>query len=208
MAARLPESNAVTWPSRLAAAVLGVGASSAQRRVAVQVGGFALLAALLAQVRIHVPVSPVPITLQTLAVVLTGLCLPPGRAAAAMAAYVCAGLVVLAVWPAGSLFAAASFSGLLLSGGYLVGFLLAAPAVAVVAGTPRASAARLALAGAAGMGVVFAFGCAWLVTVAGFSLEEGIRVGLWPFVPQEVVKVALAVSVVVCARRVGRAGGS
>ncbi len=197
-------------PSILRPSVLSSlgGESLARSRVGVQVGGFVVLAALLAQVRLHVEGSPVPITLQTLAVLLAGMLMPPGRAALAMMAYVAAGILMLAVWPAGSLFAAASFAALSATAGYLAGFLLAAPLVSWAAGSSQASVVRLASAGIVGMVVVFAGGCGWLVAVTGLAPAAALASGLWPFLPQEAVKIALAVSVVVCLRRVRRLRGS
>ena len=83
--------------------------------------GFALFTALLAQVRIPLGFTPVPITGQTLAVLLTGAALGSWRGASAMTVYLVAG--------AGLPFFAGGASGFfwtLSSGGYIIGFIPAA----------------------------------------------------------------------------------
>ncbi len=168
-----------------------------------QVLGFCLLTAAFAQVRIHVPGSPVPITLQTLAVLLAGFALPPARAALAMALYLLAGSVlVVAGWGGLSLFAATSVGQVWVTGGYLVGFLAAAPLVSLLCLGRRPSVSRLTAAGSAGTAVIFVLGTLWLYLVTPGGIGEAFAAGVVPFLPQAAVKLALAVAVVVSARRV------
>jgi biotin transport system substrate-specific component len=148
--------------------------------------GFALLTALAAQIRIPVPGSPVPITLQTLAVLLVGFCLRPREAAAAIGLYLGAGLAGLPVFAA----AAGGFTG-----GYLVGFLMAAPVVSGLSHGHRDQLGRLILAAGAGTAVIFLCGVTWLALVMG-GLKPALAAGLFPFVPGAVVKMAVAVAAV------------
>ncbi|MGO9412364.1 MAG: biotin transporter BioY, partial [Spirochaetia bacterium] len=84
------------------------------------VAGFSLIIAVSAQVSIPLPFTPVPVTLQTFAVVLTGALLGSRRGAAAIVAYLAEGLAGLPVFSLGR----AGFAHLLgPTGGYLVGFV-------------------------------------------------------------------------------------
>src|ERR1700761_6388942 len=90
----------------------------AYARDAVLVAAGAGLTGLAAQVSIHTSLSPVPFTLQTLAVLVVGAALGPGRGVAALLLYVVAGLAGVP-WFAGH---TAGFGGP--SFGYLLGFVL------------------------------------------------------------------------------------
>jgi len=137
--------------------------------------------------RLVVPFFPVPVTAQTLAVLLTGVLLGPQLAAASVSAYLLAGVAGLPVFAAGA--GPAYLLGP--TGGYLLGFLPAA----FVAGQFRIlgwsrqtgkAVAALVLADAA----IFACGLAWL---AMFVPVKGLlAAGLLPFVPGECLKIALA----------------
>lgn len=161
--------------------------------------GFALLAALAAQV--IVPVGSVPVTLQTLAVALAGLLLRPREAAAAMVLYVGAG------WLGAPVFAAGRAGFVAATGGYLVGFPVAAALISRIGHGRPAGLGRQMAAVALGMGVVFGLGVWWLAVLTG-SLSEAVMVGLVPFVWIEPVKAAVAVTLVRGVRQGlgGRAG--
>jgi len=142
------------------------------------------MVALLAQVR--VPLTPIPMTLQLLGVMLAGFWLPPVSAGAAMLLYLLLGVAGLPVFAFGSL-------GLVgPTGGYLVGFLVAAVAISAMRGRSR-SWARLLFSGALGALVVFGLGVLWQVSVFGWSLSTALGLGVTPFVPKAVVELGLAV---------------
>ncbi len=152
------------------------------------------LLALGAQVRIPLPGTDVPLTLQSLAVLTAGFALSPPRAAAAMLLYLSCGAAGLPVFTPGS-------AGVLGStGGYLVGFVAAAWLVSLLKGGGEGSFIRLVLAGTAGTAVVFASGVAW--RAIGFSLDPflAIATGFVPFVVKDGVQVLLAATLVVSLR--------
>ena len=164
-----------------------------------------LLITLAAFVRVPVYGTDVPMTLQVLAVLLTGFALTPRRAAAATLTYLACGAAGLPVF--------ASPAGLLgPTAGYLVGFVLCAWLVAALKGEGRGRVIRLLLAGAAGVVVVFALGIAWRLVLArligqgGGDLWFAVTTGLVPFAGKAVVELLLAVTMVVSLRgfRVGR----
>lgn len=152
--------------------------------------GAALLTALLAQVAIPVPGSPVPITGQTLAVILTAAALGPVRGLAGQLAYVLLGAVGLPFYAK-----AASGWGQVLgpTGGYLVGFLPAALLVGLAArrGLDRKpwTAVPLFLAGQL---VILAIGVAWLRVAASLDVATALHKGFLPFLPGGLLKAAIA----------------
>jgi biotin transport system substrate-specific component len=156
------------------------------RNVALVVGG-TLFVALSALVQIPLPFTPVPLSLQTFAVLLTGAALGSRRGALSMALYLLAGV-------AGVPWFAQHHSGwAFASFGYVVGF--------VAAGW---LAGRLAEAGAdrqvlktvglmvLGNVVIYAFGVAGLVASTGMGLATGLAKGVAPFLVGDLIKIVVA----------------
>lgn len=147
-----------------------------------------LFVALTAQVSMPLPFSPVPITGQTLAVLLVGMALGSRRGALALLAYLAEGVAGLPVFAE-----ARAGVGVLLgpTGGYLAGFLAAAWVVGTLAerGFDR-SLPKTLLAMAAGNLVIYALGLAWL---AQFTGAAGVlAAGLYPFLVGDAVKAVAA----------------
>ncbi|MBZ4330038.1 biotin transporter BioY [Corallococcus sp. AS-1-12] len=177
----LPSSSASVLADRFARTRVQEGAL---------VLGAALVTALLAQVALSVPGSPVPVTGQTLAVVLTAAALGPGRGVAAQAAYLLLGAVGLPFFAKG-----ASGWGALTgpTGGFLVGFLPAAFLVGLAArhGYDRRwwTAAPLFLAGQL---LVLTLGVCWLQVKAGLDFATAFQKGFLPFIPGGLLKAVVA----------------
>ena len=149
------------------------------------VAGAAALTGLAAQVAI--PLLPVPITLQTLTVLLAGAALGPARGAAAMGLY-------LAVGAAGVPWFAEQNSGLgFPTLGYVVGFVAAATLVGWLA---RRGADRTVLGAIVAMVlgnlVIYAFGVPYLAVAIGVSLPEAVVLGALPFLLGDGLKILLA----------------
>ncbi len=162
----------------------------ARVRDAVLITGAALMTALLAQVAIPVAGSPVPITGQTLAVVLTAAALGPARGFAGQALYLLLGAVGLPFYSgAGSGFDVVFGA----TGGYIVGFLPAAFLIGLAArqGQDRRITRALPLF-ALGQLVIFAIGVPWLAVVADLSASAAIDAGFTPFIVGGLVKAAIA----------------
>jgi biotin transport system substrate-specific component len=165
------------------APAMRVATNGRLRDVALVVGA-SLFVAAAAQVATPFPGSPVPVTAQTLALLLVGIALGARRGAAALALYLAEGLAGLPVFAAGGA-GPAAFVGP--TGGYLVAF----PAAAFVAGalaTPRSSTPRIVFASAASHAVIFLVGLAWLARFVG--PERVFAMGLYPFLPGEAGKIA------------------
>ena len=157
------------------------------------------LIALAAQLRIALPFSPVPVTGQTFAVLLVAATL--GRlGVASLLAYLAEGAAGLSVF-AGGATGLAYMAGP--TGGYLVGFVLAAAVVGYAA--EREWDRRLAtslLEMLAGEVVIYACGVAWL---ARFPLTVSpVQAGLVPFIPGDLFKLVLAALALPAAWRLAR----
>jgi biotin transport system substrate-specific component len=156
---------------------------------AVLVACGALLTVLGAQISIHVPPSPVPITGQTLAVVLAGGALGARRGAASQALYVALGLF-LPVYSDGEQGVDVIWGA---TGGYLVGFVVAAGIVGWCAerGADRRPLVAFT-AFAAGQLSVFAIGVPWLKVATDMAWDDAIHDGFAIFIVGGIVKAALA----------------
>jgi len=154
--------------------------------------GFSLLIALSAQVAIPLPWTPVPITGQTFAVLLTGALLGPRLGALAMLAYLIEGASGLPFFAAGG----SGLQRLLFSP--TSGYLLSYPGAALVVGllAERGWDRRFLTAAAAmalGSLVILLGGWAWLARFV--SPAAAFQAGVAPFLIGDVVKIALAAAV-------------
>lgn len=150
-------------------------------------GLMAALTAVGALTAITVPLlSPVPFTLQVLAVFLTAGLLSPRYAVLAQGVYLLAGILGLPVFAGG-----ARGLGVLL--GPFAGYLWAYPAAA---GLGSLVARRFAGGRAAGLAValivIYAGGAAGLVVLGHLTLERAVVLGVLPFIPWDALKAALA----------------
>lgn len=167
-------------------------------RFLVVIGGVLLLAA---ASRIEVPMAPVPITLQTFAVILIGMALGWRWGLATVLVWLAAGAAGLPVFSGGS-GGWERFLGP--TGGYLAGFALAAAVSGWLAekGWDGRKPVHAFVAALIGHGFCLLPGAAWLATSVG--REDAIRDGLLPFLPGAILKsvaVAVALMLIVLARR-------
>jgi biotin transport system substrate-specific component len=159
---------------------------------AVLVASFALLTALAAQISIPLPFTPVPITAQTFAVLVSGAALGSGLGAASQALYFMMGAVGLPFYAEASGGWEAATGA---TGGYLVGFIVAAWVVGFLAERKQDRNVWSAIpAFLTGNAVIYLFGVPWLLySVSAFTTwEDALVAGLLPFIVGDIVKVALA----------------
>lgn len=149
--------------------------------------------------------QPVPFSLQSLFVVLAALLLPPAWAAAAMGAYVLLGVIGLPVFAQGG-----SGVGILAgpTGGYLIGFILAA---AIGSGIRRliSRSGRESLLGDSAAAVmaslaVYAVGVPWLAASAHLPVGAAVVGGMLPFMAGDAAKAFAAVGLATAIRRARR----
>jgi biotin transport system substrate-specific component len=162
------------------------------------VGAGAALTAFAAQ--IVVPLSPVPFTLQTFSVLLVGASLGSLRGALSMLVYLVAGTLGVPVFAAASAGADAVLGA---TGGYLVGFVLAAWLVGRIVERTGTSPLRTAAGLLAGSAVVYAVGVPWLAVSLGISLDAAAAAGLSPFLAGDAIKLAAAAILLPTAAAVG-----
>ncbi len=169
-------------------------------RVAFQVGCAvigAVLIAGLAQFTIYLPFTPVPITGQTLGVLLVGAAYGPGLGAGTVGLYLAAAVVGLPVLArnvdgghdTGLHVLGAAFP----SAGYLWGFLLAAVLVGWLArlGWDRSFRSSVS-AMFFGELVIYACGIPWLMHALGVDVQTALTFGLYPFVVGDTIKLLIA----------------
>ncbi len=149
--------------------------------------GGALFTALLAQVSIPLPFTPVPVTLQTFAVLTTGAALGSRKGALALLVYTLAGMAGAPVFAGGSGGAATMFGPL---GGYLIGFVVAAYLVGLLAERGWDRDGKVILAMILGEVVMYAIAVPWLGLYLGMA--KAVTLGFVPFVIGDALKLLVA----------------
>jgi biotin transport system substrate-specific component len=157
------------------------------------------LTGLAAQVSIHTPLSPVPFTLQTLAVLVTGAALGTLRGALSMLLYLLAGVAGMP-W-----FANHSNGWGGPSFGYVIGFVVAAGVVGALAkrGADREVLSTLGLM-ALGSAIVYLIGATWLANDLHLSAQKAVSLGVEPFLVTDSLKLAVAALAFPAAWRLAR----
>jgi biotin transport system substrate-specific component len=163
------------------------------------VGLGALVVAIAAQVVVPLPFSPVPMTLQPLAVLVVGGALGAAGGLAALVLYLMLGILGLPVFAGGA-------SGALHLAGPTGGYLLAFPVAAAVTGAlarparepAKGTILRVLLACALGMAIIHIGGVAQLALLGG-NPTLAFRVGFFPFLTGDLLKVGLAAALILVA---------
>lgn len=169
-------------------------ASRATRTVLAIFAG-SLLLAISAHISVPLFFTPVPFTLQPMAVLLLGLLLDPAVAFATLVAYLMEGASGLPVFtPQGPV-------GILHLMGPDGGFLLAYPFAAALVSKlyrslPSASFTFAALSAVAGSVVYFTCGASWLAVIAHQPMSVALKLAVWPFLAGDALKVILAAAIV------------
>ena len=173
--------------------VLADALPGARVRDAVLVLSGALFMVLMAQISIPVPPSPVPITGQTLGVVLTAAALGPARGTLVQVFYILAGAVGLPFYSEASHGVEVVMGA---TGGYLIGFIPAACLIGLAArrGRDRNFLTALPLF-IAGQAIIFAVGVPWLAVTTGMNASQALEAGFYPFILGGIVKAVIAAAV-------------
>ncbi|HEY3735842.1 MAG TPA: biotin transporter BioY [Jatrophihabitans sp.] len=185
----------------LADLVPAAGAKAIARDAVLVVAG-AGLTGLAAQVSIHTSLSPVPFTLQTLAVLVTGAALGSVRGLLSLALYLAAGCAGVP-WFANH---AHGWSSMGPSAGYVVGFIAAAGVVGALAkrGADR-NVLTTALLMVVGNVVLYVPGVYWLHhQVAAFSWGQAIHSGFTVFLVSDAIKLVIAALIFPAAWKLAR----
>lgn len=153
--------------------------------------GASILMALSAQVKIPLPFTPIPISMQSLTILYLAMLLGSKRGALAVLTYLAQGACGLPVF-------SGTGTGLLYmagpTGGYLVGFAIAAYVSGLIVERSRAkSSISVCAAFIAGTAVIHFFGAAWLLHFVG-SIRSAICLGVVPFLIGDAIKLVLTVA--------------
>ncbi len=182
--------------------VTGIATAEPRARLGRRLVGIAIgaaVVALAAQIAVPVPFSPVPMTLQPLAVLAVGGLLGGVGGAAALATYLALGALGFPVFAGGS-------SGVVHLLGPTGGYLLAFPVAAALTGALVARGTgvlRVLGACALGMVVIHAGGVAQLALLGG-DPATAFRVGFVPFFTGDLLKVGLAAALILGLRSTAR----
>jgi biotin transport system substrate-specific component len=184
----MEQSSALTIPRLLVERVV-------RGRVAVNlmmVIGASALIAIAAQIAIPIPFSPVPLTLQPLAVLLVGAALGSARGAAAAALYLVEGFSGLPVFAEGHGGPAWMFAA-------TAGYLYSYPFAAWLVGRLEERRIPSLVGMLAGMLVIYAGGWSWLASLT--SPRTAFAIGIAPFVLSDAIKVAIGATLLPAARK-------
>lgn len=140
--------------------------------------------------QLQIPLAMVPISLATFAVYLCGALLPPRFAALSMVAYALLGAVGVPVFAGFSAGPSILFGP---TGGYIVGYAVCATAIALVLRRMGVTHRSLCLAMLLGTALCYLLGTAWFMVVTGWTLGKALTACVFPFLPGDALKIALAV---------------
>jgi len=153
---------------------------------------FILATTLGAYVRIPVKGSPVPITLQTFFVILSGAVLGKRLGLVSQLCYLALGITGLPIFQGYS-------SGLSVvggpTGGYLAGFIFSSYLVGKLLELRNASRLWIIASFSLAALTIYAFGVFWLIYLYKISITGAISIGILPFIPGDTVKILLASSI-------------
>jgi len=152
-----------------------------------------LIAALVAAgAYLAIPIGPVPIVLQNLFIFLAGLLLGPGWGTASVGVYLLAGILGLPVF-AGGVGGIGRFAGP--TGGYLLGYLPAVCVIGFISNVSKTNVVRDLLAMICGSLIIYGCGVSWLNILTGMTLGKTLAVGMYPFLPGDALKMAVAIPI-------------
>ena len=146
-----------------------------------------------AYIRIPLPFTPVPITLQTFFVILAGAILGRRLGSLSQTGYLLFGIFGLPVFT-GGLYGFARLFGP--TGGYLMGFILAAYVAGKLLGNDNdAPFIKIVAAMIVGLAVLFTAGTIQLAMVMHIPLEKAVALGVLPFIPGDIIKLLAAATI-------------
>jgi biotin transport system substrate-specific component len=170
-------------------------------RIALRTGTVVLATAFLAvcaHIAFPLPFSPVPLTLQTFAVLLIALTFTPAMAGSTLALYLAEGVCGLPVFAPSAVGLTGMAQLMGPTGGYLMAYPIAAVCAALIATRlsrvmPRAAA--YVAAGVCATVIVLTLGAGWLGVVTHASASHVLMMAVLPFLPGEAVKIAAAAGI-------------
>jgi biotin transport system substrate-specific component len=161
---------------------------------------FAALTAIFAQVTIPLPISPVPITMQELAVCLAAAILGSRLATLSQLIYIAVGIIGMPVFSGGTAGLARLMGP---TGGYITGFLLSSFVIGkIVEQRPLPTLTGTFLAMLCGLCVIYTCGMLQLSLVLDITLKAAFMAGVFPFIGIAIIKIALGAAVACSVRTI------
>jgi biotin transport system substrate-specific component len=154
------------------------------------------LVAVCAHISLPLPFTPVPLTLQTFAVILVGMTLGPIAGFSAMVLYLAQGAMGLPVFTPHGPGGVAQLMGP--TAGFLFSYPLAAASAGWVVralGNRRSRFIRAVVAGCVASIIIFTLGAGWLATLLHLNASATWHLAIAPFLPGEAIKVTAAVGI-------------
>jgi biotin transport system substrate-specific component len=150
---------------------------------------FAALIAVLGYLIIPLPFSPVPITGQTLAVMLAGCVLTPLQAGLSVITFIFMGAIGIPVFSGGP-----AGSGIIFGtkGGYLLGFLIGSIVISLIRGKSNSIPRMIFACIIGGIIIVYVLGVPWLSHITGMGIHKAFNIGALPFIPGDLFKAIVA----------------
>jgi biotin transport system substrate-specific component len=164
--------------------------TSTQLRMTVYASLLAALTAVGAY--LYIPIGPVPIVLQNMFVLLSGLLLGSRWGLASVGVYILAGACGLPVF-AGGLGGISRIAGP--TGGYLLGYLPAVYVIGFITEKIKQNMVLDVIAMICGCIIIYACGVTWLKVLTGMTLAKTFAVGMYPFLIGDALKIAAAAAI-------------
>ncbi len=180
------ETSSKPMPQALVGLVAAPASRTAVMRDAARIIGFSLLITLFARVSIHFGDNPVPITGQTLAVLLTGAALGSRLGLLTTVMYLAQGSAGMHVYAGGGF----GHFWQLASGGYIIGFAAAAFLVGFLSERGWNRGTPLLVAMLIGNAIIYVPGLIQLGLFVGWG--NALNFGLYPFIPGDLAKLYVA----------------
>ncbi|OAA90206.1 biotin transporter BioY [Clostridium ljungdahlii] len=153
----------------------------------------ALLAAIisiLGYIIVPLPFSPIPITGQSLAVMIAGCILTPVQAGLSMLIFLFLGCIGIPVFSGGR-----AGIGILVgkSGGYFIGYLIGAVVISILTRKNKSVVNMLLACLLGGIGVVHFLGAEWLGFITNIGMKKAFIIGSLPFLPGDLLKAIVGI---------------
>ncbi|MBN2899917.1 MAG: biotin transporter BioY [Clostridia bacterium] len=154
-------------------------------------GMFAALIGIMGYVSIPIPISPVPISGQTLVIMIIGLLLTPKQAFYSVATWILVGVAGAPVFSGGRAGISVLASP---SGGYIIGFLAGAVAISMLKGRSISMGKMYFSAIIGGILVVYACGVPVMAYLLNMDMMTALKAGAVPFLIGDLIKVLISVN--------------
>lgn len=168
----------------------GINAMKYTIKDLVRVSICSALTGLLALIIVPLPFTPVPISAQTLGVMVSGLVLSPKFAALSQIIYILLGLLGLPIFSGGQ-----SGIGTLMgpTGGYIIGFIPAAFIISLLLKTykPQTTFGYFLIISLGANGAIYLLGVFQLVSITKITFKQALISGVFPFLIGDLFKALL-----------------